>query len=65
MIKKYTLYKLTKNSVSVLVQKFTEDTQEQVGKNFRKTYTNNAEGKAEIKKELPSPEKDAVFVMWR
>ncbi|WP_026702870.1 hypothetical protein [Salibacterium aidingense] len=59
-----TISNLTSNSVSILKQKFTEDTDEQVGSNWRKAYVNSERGRKNVSDELPSPQQDAIFTVW-
>ena len=64
MVEKYTLTNLTDKSVSVLKQKFTGDTGEQLGSNHRRAYVNSEKGREKVKDELPSPQQDAILQVW-
>ena len=65
---RYTLDSLTNNSVSVLKQTFANinDEKVQIGKNWRKAFTNTAEDKEELKILLgeTSNEYLAILQMW-
>lgn len=57
---------LTKDSVSILTQKFvTVDGQQlRVGENHRSGYTNSTSGRQRLTTEEPQEIQDAVFAMW-
>jgi hypothetical protein len=63
---KITLDMLTKDSVSVLRQKFIEigGTEMQVGGNVRNAYTNCDEDKSILKEQLSEEYYNAVMAVW-
>ena len=63
---KITLDMLTKDSVSVLRQKFVviDGTEMQVGENVRNAYTNCDEDKSILKEQLSEDYYNAVMAVW-
>lgn len=57
---------LTKDSVSILSQKFItiDGVPTQVGKNHRSGYVNSANGRKRLSEEEPQEIQDAVFAIW-
>lgn len=63
---KITLDMLTKDSVSVLRQKFVviDGTEMQVGENVRNAYTNCDEDKSILKEQLSEDYYNAIMAVW-
>lgn len=63
---KITVDMLTKNSVSILSQTFAvvNDTEVQVGENFRRAYMNSTSGRAQVADEIGEPYTTAILAVW-
>lgn len=61
-----TVDKLTKDSVSILTQKFikVEGVNQQVGGNHRCAYVNSPSGRNELQEKEPESVVNAVFAIW-
>lgn len=66
MQKKYEIDMLTKDSVSVKTQNYTniDGVDYDIGLPHRKAYVNSTLGREEIAAELPEPYLSAVMVIW-
>lgn len=62
---KITIDMLTENSVSILKQRFINDSGNlvQVGENHRKAYINSISGRLELA-ELPQNVQDSILAIW-